>query len=81
MIKRELQTRPIKGGTEPVLVLSWRDTPIAIFREDPKSLMSLGDMCDEHIRIYGYMFEWRRQWNLGNQISWSEDIRVNLPVS
>ena len=34
------------------------------------------DLADEYIRIYGYMAEYRRRWNNGNRVNWSEDLRV-----
>lgn len=36
---------------------------------------------EEYLRTYGYMAEHRRQWNLGNRIDWSEDIRVHAFIN
>ena len=33
-------------------------------------------LADEYVATYGYMAEYRRQWNMGNHINWSEDLRV-----
>lgn len=30
------------------------------------------------LRTHGYMAAHRRQWNLGNRVNWSEDLRVTF---
>lgn len=68
---RSYETRKDKNGEFPVLVLSFKDTSIAMFKGG-----DLDQQCDEYIAIFGYMAEHRRQWNLGNKVNWSEDLRV-----
>lgn len=68
---RSNETRKDKKGEFPVLVLSYKDTSIAMFKDDNQD-----EQCDAYIATYGYMAEHRRQWNLGNKVNWSEDLRV-----
>lgn len=67
--------RDDKGNPIDVCRLFYKDTLIAKFirkESDP----SFEDLVIEHIKTYGYMAEHRRQWNKGNRVNWTEDMRV-----
>lgn len=35
----------------------------------------------QHVAVFGYMAEHRRQWNNGNKINWTEELRVDINQS
>jgi hypothetical protein len=47
---------------------------IAFFRLNEHT--DVANCVTEYISKYGYMAEFRKQWNLGNKVNWEESLRV-----
>lgn len=82
-------TRKVQDGTEHLTRVLWKGECIANIVErfvpsekgtaKGKVPIEYQHMTpEEYVQTFGYMAEFRRQWNLGNKISWSEDLRVRL---
>lgn len=70
----------IYESNKPVKIyrVLYKDVCIAFFREAVrvKENTTFEEMANEYVRVYGYMAEHRRQWNLGTKVNWTEDLRV-----
>lgn len=83
--------RPVKGGHELLTRILYKGDGIAnvvrgfepsakgiIEGKKPEDYTQKKDYLspEQYVKTYGYMAEHRRQWNNGNKINWSENIRV-----
>ena len=56
----------------PIYRVLYKDTCIAFFRIMETCVADAA----EYVKTHGYMAEWRRQWNLGNKVSWDDSMKV-----
>lgn len=83
-------SRRVEGGTEFLTRVLYTEVCIANFvlefvpsekgiKKGKKPIKYELQMTpQQYVEKYGYMAEWRKQWLLGNKISWSESLRVNV---
>ena len=75
-----------KFGVLGQIHVKYKGTAIALFKQEIKVNIHGENVhtndpfgeSEEYIRVYGYMAEHRRQWNLGNRINWSDDLFVTI---